>query len=117
MRNMEEQNELGQKISKTQNEMSEEEKRIWYDLLKYLPPDYPFVRNKTVEGYTVDFFCGKTKTAIYLVEASRRKPEEVQRDNKLKSCGVTVLRYTLADINENFKSVSDDLLKRIGLRK
>lgn len=114
---MEELNELGQKISKTQNEMSDEEKRIWYDLLKYLPPDYPFVRNKTVEGYVVDFYCGKTKTAVFLAEASRRKPEEVKRDNQLKSCGVTVLRYTLDDINNDFKTVSDDLLKRIGLRK
>ena len=90
---------------------------MWYDLLKQLP--LPFNRQKVIGPYIADFYCAKAKLVIELdgsqhYEAGQIQPDQA-RTNYFQSLGLTVVRYTNADINLRFKAVCQDILTRLPL--
>ena len=91
--------------------MTKEEKHLWYDFLKNLP--IQFYRQKVVGNYIVDFYCAAKKLVIE-VDGSQHYDDagviyDKKRDEFLKSNGITVLRYSNADINMRFESVCEDI--------
>ena len=92
--------------------MTKEERRLWYEFLKELP--ITVNRQKTIGSCIVDFYCAKARLVIEL-DGSQHYDDQGQkadkiRDEYLKSLGFRVLRYSNADINQNFKEVCEDIL-------
>lgn len=98
--------------------MTVEEKHLWYDFLKKLPMNVN--RQKIIENYIVDFFIAGKRVAIELDGSQHRMPEneaaDEKRDSDLRKLGITVLRYTNLQVNQNFNAVCEDILKNIGLQ-
>ena len=96
--------------------MTKEERRLWYDFLR----DYPvrFSRQKVLGRYIADFYSAEAKLIIELDGSQHYESDGVgydqARDAFLRSCGITVLRYSNADINQRFTSVCEDILKHLG---
>ena len=99
------------------NNMTKEEKHIWYDFLKKLP--ITVKRQKNIGSYIVDFFIPSKQLVIGIDGIQHGMDEAIKadetRDAYLNSLGITVLRYTNEAINKDFGTVCDDILSRIGI--
>ena len=98
--------------------MTPEEKHLWYDFLKSLP--VPVKRQKNIENYILDFYIPSAKIAIELDGSQHYVPEhrlaDKQRDAKLNSYGIKVLRYLNTDVNDNFYAVCQDIWNNVKAR-
>ena len=97
--------------------MTPEEKKIWYKFLKRLP--FNVRRQHNICDYIVDFYIAEKKTVIELDGAQHYAPQhkndDAERDKKLSQWGITVLRYSNFDLNNNFDGVVKDILKKFNL--
>ena len=97
--------------------MTPEEKHIWYDFLRRLPLSVK--RQHCIGDYIVDFYIPEKKTVLEIDGLQHTTPEHREadrlRDAALLTWGITVLRYTNADIRDNFHSVVADILKKLDL--
>jgi len=97
--------------------MTPEEKRLWYDFLKYLPMTVK--RQYVVANYILDFFIPSVNIAIELDGSqhfeSEAKEADKRRDEDILSLGIKTLRYANTDINKNFDGVIIDILKNVGI--
>ena len=95
--------------------MTKEERHLWYDFLKDLP--VMVHRQKVIGNYIVDFYIADAKIVIELDGSQHYETEEKQadevRDAYLNSIGLTVLRYSNADVNQQFQSVCEDIWTRL----
>ena len=97
--------------------MTPEEKKLWYQFLKRLPCTVN--RQKNIGNFIVDFFISSHRIVIEL-DGSQHGIEDnalldKERDNELRSLGITVLRYKNTEIKRNFTDVCKDILNRLGL--
>ena len=97
--------------------MTKEEKHLWYDFLKKLPVTVK--RQHNIENYIVDFYIAEKKLVIEIDGGhhfiAENHQADVKRDADLKEWGITVIRYTNREINQNFGGVTADILKRLGI--
>lgn len=97
------------------NNMTKEERRLWYEFLKDLPVTVH--RQKVINNYIVDFYCAKSKTVIELDGSQHYSDEgkenDKSRDTALNQLGLTVLRYSNYDVNNSFDSVCQDILNHL----
>ena len=95
--------------------MTKEERHLWYDFLKTLP--IMVHRQKVIGKYIVDFYVASAKVVIELDGSQHYdlvgKQADEARDAYLNSLGITVLRYSNADINLRFSSVCEDIWNRL----
>ena len=95
--------------------MTKEERHLWYDFLKTLP--IMVHRQKVIGKYIVDFYVASAKVVIELDGSQHYdlvgKQADKARDAYLNSLGITVLRYSNADINLRFSSVCEDIWNRL----
>ena len=97
--------------------MTKEERHLWYDFLKGLP--VMVHRQKVIGNYIVDFYIADAKIVIELdgsqhYETSGKEADAV-RDPYLRAAGLTVLRYSNADVNQRFVSVCEDIWNRLKI--
>jgi very-short-patch-repair endonuclease len=89
------------------NNMTKQEKRLWYDFLSTYP--VRILRQKVIGSYIVDFYCNKAKLAIEIDGGQHYENAVMDYDNKrtekLQDFGIGMLRFTNIDINENFEGV------------
>ena len=95
--------------------MTPEEKHLWYDFLKDL--NITVHRQKVIFDYIVDFYIPSCKIVIEIdgsqhYEKGNRKNDK-ERDFKLNSEGIRVLRYTNLQIKKDFENVCKDILNNI----
>ena len=97
--------------------MTPEEKHLWYGFLKKLP--FNVRRQHNIENYIVDFYIAKKKIVIELDGIQHTSEEyrdaDKKRDSELGKWGITVLRYSNKDVNENFRSVASDILAKLEI--
>ena len=102
---------------KLRREMTKEERKLWYDFLKGLP--VAIHRQKVIGSYIVDFYCASKKLVIELDGAQHYEDQGMaydrERELALGKLGITVIRYSNADVNGNFEGVCGDLLRRLGV--
>lgn len=96
--------------------MTKEERRLWYTFLNRSPAK--FRRQQIIGSYIVDFYCHEKKLVIELdgsqhYEEAGRQSDSI-RDAYLRQQGMTVLRYSNADVNQRFQSVCEDILAHLG---
>ncbi len=99
--------------------MTKEERRLWYDFLCTHP--FRFRRQHPVDKYIVDFYCHDVKIAIELDGSQHFAPEGMEYDRKrtdyLQAQGIFVLRYSNADVMQNFRGVCEHINYVIAGRK
>ena len=97
--------------------MTPEEKHLWYDLLKRLP--FNVRRQHNIENYIVDFYIAEKKIVIEVDGIQHLLPEHKEADEQraaaMSSWGIVVLRYPNDSIRNNFNTVTEDILKHLGL--
>ena len=96
-------------------EMTKEERHLWYDFLRSYP--IRFSRQKVLGKYIADFYSAEAKLVIELDGSQHYELEGKQRDavrdSYLESLGLTVVRYSNAEINREFRAVCEDIWNRI----
>ena len=100
---------------KLRNELTTEEKKLWYDFIRKLPTR--FIRQKIIGDYIVDFYCASKKLIIELDGSQHYEDKEKdrQRDTVLSEQGYTVLRYTNYQIWKEYDVVCRDIAIHLGL--
>ena len=97
--------------------MTPEEKHLWYDFFKRLP--FNVRRQHNIENYIVDFYIAEKKIVVEVDGRQHRLSEHQEADRKrdadLAAWGISVLRYSNDNINNNFNSVVSDILEKLGL--
>lgn len=95
--------------------MTKEERHLWYDFLRDLP--VMVHRQKVIDEYIVDFYIAGAKIVIELDGSQHydaaSQLADAQRDAKLRSLGLRVLRYSNAEVNGNFSGVCEDILNHL----
>ena len=96
-------------------DMTKEERHLWYDFLRGLPCGAR--RQKAIGSYIVDFFIPRARLVIELDGSQHYSGEgkdaDQARDSYMAAQGLTVLRYSNADVNQRFQSVCEDILKHL----
>lgn len=100
---------------KLRREMTKEERHLWYDFLKSLPAT--FNRQKVIGNYIADFYCASSKLVIELDGSQHFEENGITADEKrdayFNSIGIRVLRYSNAEIKQNFAGVCEDVLRHL----
>ena len=95
--------------------MTKEEKRLWYDFLKYLPQTIH--RQKVIGNYIVDFYCAEANIVIELDGSQHGELKNIEkdriRDKHLRALGIKVLRYSNEEIHQKFDEVCMDIMHYI----
>ena len=97
--------------------MTKEERHLWYDFLKTLP--ITVHRQKVIGSYIVDFYVASANLVIEL-DGSQHYEEDgkqydQQRDAYLREQGLSVLRYSNREVNQEFENVCTDIWNHLHL--
>ncbi len=95
--------------------MTEPEKRMWYQCLKQIP--LRFRRQRPFGPYVVDFYCAQQKLVIEIDGDSHATDDAIAYDNErtafLQGLGLRVLRFSNRDVMENLEGVFDQINKEL----
>lgn len=105
-------------------QMPQPERLLWYRLRDRRFSQFKFRRQFSIDRYVVDFFCPQANLVIELDGDSHFTEEAEQydhiRNNYMQSLGLTVLRFTNREIQENLggvlETISTQLKTSPGLR-
>ena len=105
---------LKEKARKLRNQPTPAEKNFWNNLRKM--PFYEsttFNRQKPVGSYIVDFYCHQFRLVIEIDGDSHGRPQaqanDLERTAFLESQGLTVLRFTNREVENNIEAVMVEL--------
>ena len=114
--------ELLQFSKNLRNNMTYEEKKLWYRFLR--KNKYKFLRQKIIGKYIIDFYCAKLNLAIEVDGSQHYRAENREYDairtDYLNNYGIKVIRVTNKDINQNFIGVCEYIayvIKRIEMKE
>ena len=97
------------------NNMTKEEKHLWYDYLKKCP--VRFSRQKVLGKYIADFYSAEAKIVIELDGAQHFEKENRIYDEKrtefLEQYDLKIIRIPNGEINTNFEGICRYLDKQI----
>ena len=97
--------------------MTDEEKQLWYQFLRRLPVTVR--RQKNIGNYIVDFYIASAKIVIEINgiqhQFSENKEKDSLREKYLNDLGISVLRFTNLEINENLGLVCKKILNALNL--
>lgn len=87
--------------------MTQHEKHLWYDFLQSYP--IKIYKQRIIDNFIVDFYCHQAKLAIEL-DGSQHYTDKGQlhdsnRTKVLEHYGISVLRFSNKDIDDNFEGV------------
>ena len=107
---------LRQRAQSLRREPTRPERKLWYEFLSGLPQK--FTRQKPLGRYIADFYCSTNRLVIeidgdtHFSDAAERYDEARTAD--LGRLGIRVLRFTNADIMQNFDSVCARILSALS---
>ena len=91
------------------NNMTKEEKRLWYDFLRTYP--VKFSRQKVLGKYIADFYCAKAKIVIELDGSEHftdnGEKYDMERTAFLEQYELKVIRIPNNEIHKNFAYVCE----------
>lgn len=109
---------LAQRAKTMRHQMTYAERRLWYSFLKEYPT--PFVAQKVIGSYIVDFYCRRARLSIELdggghFSESQERYDQI-RTTYLEMLEIKELRFTNEDVYENLEGVCEvihaEILKR-----
>ncbi len=100
---------------KLRNNMTEQEKKLWYYLRKRSISNCRFRRQYPIGNYIVDFIC-REKNLIIEIDGGQHNEEESiiydkVRTAYLESRGFRVIRFWNNDIDTNIEAVLQEIVK------
>ena len=99
-------------------EATPQERKLWYGFLNNYP--IRFQRQKAIRSYIVDFYCHKAKLVIELDGDQHGTPEQLtydlHRTEVLESIGLSVIRFTNAEVRSSFDAVCDAINRAVKRR-
>ena len=100
---------------KLRNNMTEQEKKLWFYLRKRFINNYRFRRQHPIGEYIIDFICKEKKLIIEIDGGQHNTLEAKEYDDTrtkfLESKGYKVVRFWNCDIDNNIESVLDSIYK------
>ena len=98
--------------------MTPQERHLWYDFLRFHPAK--IYKQRIIGPYIADFYCAKARLVIE-IDGSQHYDSQGQRYDEertayLHRLGLTVVRYSNADINVRFRGVCEDIDRIIAER-
>jgi very-short-patch-repair endonuclease len=98
---------LTQRAQSLRRDPTPAEKKLWFEFLRELPQK--FTRQKPLGRYVADFYCARRLLVIELDGDSHFNDQAVRHDEArtavLRAQGIRVIRFTNADVLQNFESV------------
>ena len=86
---------------------TDEEKKIWYQILKGRTPK--FHRKRIIGNYIVDFYCPQLRLAIEIDGYQHFYEENIEYDNKrteyIEAQDIYVLRFENTEVNKDIEYV------------
>ena len=86
---------------------TDEEKKIWYQILKGRTPK--FHRQRIIGNYIVDFYCPQLRLAIEIDGYQHFYEENIEYDNKrteyIEAQDIYVLRFENTEVNKDIEYV------------
>ena len=103
---------------KLRNNMTEQEKRLWYYLRKRFINNCSFRRQYPIGNYIVDFICRK-KNLIVEIDGGQHNDKNIkmydtERTNYLETKGYKVLRFWNNDVDNNLEGVLNEIMKNLN---
>jgi very-short-patch-repair endonuclease len=93
--------------------LTEAEKIIWIRLLRNFK--FPFLRQRPIDNFIVDFYCAKLKLVIEIDGAGHfteaGKVADIEKEEILKGYGLTVIRFTDHEVTNCFSQVRERIYK------
>jgi len=94
---------------------TKQENHLWYDFLR--KHHLQFYRQRIIGSYIVDFYCPRAKLVIELDGSQHHEKESVEYDairtEYLNALGLSVLRFTNGEVDDNFEAVCQSIEKAI----
>ena len=91
------------------------ERKLWHDFLRGLPQK--FTRQKPLGRYIADFYCSESRLVIEVDGDSHftavGEGHDAERTQWLKSRGIRVLRFTNAEVLQEFEGVCSVVLNEL----
>ncbi|MBT6254251.1 endonuclease domain-containing protein [Candidatus Uhrbacteria bacterium] len=86
------------------------ERILWKHLRRKQLDNHKFRRQHSINGYVVDFYCPQQRLAIEVdgpthFRGIESEVYDKERQIQIESLGITVLRFTNADVYENTDNV------------
>ena len=111
---------LAQRAKNMRNQMTYPERRLWFSFLREYPT--PFVAQKVIGSYIVDFYCSKAKLIIELDGSQHYTVEGEEYDSVrtevLEQYGLEVIRFSNDEIDRHFddscRYIEEKIKERIG---
>ncbi len=92
---------------KMRKNQTDEEKKVWYQILKGRVPK--FHRQRIIGNYIVDFYCPQLRLAIEIDGYQHFYEENIEYDNKrteyIESQDIYVLRFENTEVDKNIEYV------------
>jgi very-short-patch-repair endonuclease len=89
------------------NNATMQENHLWHDLLK--KHSFQFYRQRIIGEYIVDFHCSHANLVIEVDGSQHYEEDAIEYDKRkteyLEGLGLTVIRFTNKDIDNNFVGV------------
>ncbi len=98
---------LKQLSKELRNNSTLSEVLLWNELKGRKIKGYQFMRQKPIDNYIVDFFCGKLKLIIEIDGDSHtnKQEEDEIRQRRLEDPGLTVLRFRELEVKRQMNGV------------
>ena len=109
-------NDLLENARRLRADMTPQERKLWYLFLKSYP--VKVYKQRIIGPYIVDFYCAAAKLVIEIDGAQHYDKDEQKRDAirtaYLNKLGLSVVRYSNADINCRFELVCQQIHQMIS---
>ncbi len=90
--------------------MTPQERKLWY-FLKFLQPR--FLRQRPIVYFMADFYCPQLKLIMEVDDqhhaTSENQAGDAERTKVLNDFGISVIRFTNAEIDNNFTAVTQTI--------
>lgn len=117
--NKERRHELAEYAHNLRLNMTWAEKRLWYSFLASYP--IPFVAQKVIGNYIVDFYCNRVRLSIEIDGDSHYEARQMKYDRTrttfLEMMEIKELRFTNLDIRDDFESVCEIIHNEVNKRR
>jgi very-short-patch-repair endonuclease len=111
--------QLTQFSRENRNKPTKMELLLWNMVLSKSKTGYPFLRQKVIGNYIVDFYCPKLLLAIEVDGASHNNKEDLdwKREEELKRLGLEIIHYEDEIIKTQLQTVYCDLVLKLKERE
>lgn len=112
------QRKLIPRAKELRKDMTQQEKRLWYDFLR----DYPvrFQRQKAISSFIADFYCFRARLIVEVDgsqhETRQGRAYDLERSAILDRYGLKVIRFTNREVEQQFLTVCSAIDREVKMR-